>query len=158
TRPLRGHSRRAGGRGDARLRGRRPLFAPARAACRISPLAVPSLARGALSTFCLLGSRVLLVALKFAAMKLAEWLVANGVKRIDFARSIGVSPGAITQFCKEGHAWISWETAAMILRQTDGAVTPNDFLGLVSSRAQQTDKEGNIVSDRVSSAIAAFRA
>ena len=91
-------------------------------------------------------------------MKLAEWLMAKGVKRIDFARSIGVSPGAITQFCKEGQAWISRETATSILRETGGAVTPNDFLGLAGDGSHPAEMEGNIVSDRVSSAIAAFKA
>ena len=29
-------------------------------------------------------------------MKLSDWLRRNGVKRADFARRIGVSPGAVT--------------------------------------------------------------
>ena len=63
-------------------------------------------------------------------MKLEDWLKNKGMKRADFARSIGVSPGAVTQFCNQQGAWISRETATMILRETKGAVTPNDFLGL----------------------------
>jgi 3,4-dihydroxy 2-butanone 4-phosphate synthase/GTP cyclohydrolase II len=89
-------------------------------------------------------------------MKLAAWLEANCVKRVDFARSIGVSPGAVTQFCNQSGAWISRETATMILRETNGAVTPNDFLGL-SSTASAIWK-GNSVADSVSSAIAGFKA
>jgi 3,4-dihydroxy 2-butanone 4-phosphate synthase / GTP cyclohydrolase II len=40
-------------------------------------------------------------------MKLADWLIRNGVKRSDFARRIGVSPGAITQICRDAGAWVS---------------------------------------------------
>jgi 3,4-dihydroxy 2-butanone 4-phosphate synthase/GTP cyclohydrolase II len=61
-------------------------------------------------------------------MKLAEWLTRNGVKRADFARRIGVSPGAVTQICREDGGWVSRETAQRILAETHGAVTPNDFL------------------------------
>ncbi|MGO9772253.1 MAG: 3,4-dihydroxy-2-butanone-4-phosphate synthase [Roseiarcus sp.] len=61
-------------------------------------------------------------------MKLADWLMRNGVKRADFARRIGVSPGAVTQICREDGAWVSRETAQRIRAQTRGAVTPNDFL------------------------------
>ena len=62
-------------------------------------------------------------------MKLAEWLARNGVKRADFARRIGVSPGAVTQVCRDDGAWLSRETAQRIVAETRGAVTPNDFLG-----------------------------
>ncbi|KLK93174.1 3,4-dihydroxy-2-butanone 4-phosphate synthase [Microvirga vignae] len=61
-------------------------------------------------------------------MKLAEWLSRNGVSRVEFARRIGVTPGAITQMCNSGHAWLSRDTAELIARETRGAVTPNDFL------------------------------
>ena len=69
-------------------------------------------------------------------MKLAAWLKAKGVSRADFARSIGVSPGAVTQFCNQDRAWISRETATLILKETNGAVTPNDFLGLAPGNAE----------------------
>ena len=62
-------------------------------------------------------------------MKLAEWLTRSAVKRADFARRIGVSPGAVTQMCREDGAWASRETAQRIFVETRGAVTPNDFLG-----------------------------
>ena len=58
-------------------------------------------------------------------MKLAEWLTRSGVKRADFARRIGVSPGAVTQMCREDGAWASRETAQRIFVQTRGTVTPN---------------------------------
>ncbi|SCY90579.1 3,4-dihydroxy-2-butanone-4-phosphate synthase [Microvirga guangxiensis] len=61
-------------------------------------------------------------------MKLAEWLSRNGVSRVEFARRIGVTPGAITQMCNSEHAWLSRDTAELIARETRGAVTPNDFL------------------------------
>ncbi|MFI5012984.1 MAG: 3,4-dihydroxy-2-butanone-4-phosphate synthase [Hyphomicrobiales bacterium] len=89
-------------------------------------------------------------------MRLEDWLKAKGVKRVDFARSIGVSPGAVTQFCNQHGAWISRETATMILRETGGDVTPNDFLGLAGGNS--ANWRGNSVADSVSSAISAFKA
>src|ERR1700730_3311781 len=89
-------------------------------------------------------------------MKLEDWLRNKGMKRADFARSIGVSPGAVTQFCNQDGAWISRETATMILRETKGAVTPNDFLGLSGSNGMNW--KGNSVADSVTSAITAFKA
>jgi 3,4-dihydroxy 2-butanone 4-phosphate synthase/GTP cyclohydrolase II len=62
-------------------------------------------------------------------MKLGDWLKRNSVTRADFARRIGVSAGAVTLICREQGAWISRETAERIVAETDGAVTPNDFLG-----------------------------
>ena len=61
-------------------------------------------------------------------MKLAEWLSRNGMSRVEFARRIGVTPGAITQMCNSDHAWLSRDTAELIARETRGGVTPNDFL------------------------------
>ena len=60
-------------------------------------------------------------------MKLAEWLTAHAVTRSSFAKRIGVTPGAVTQMCGQG-AWVSRDTAELILRETAGGVTPNDFL------------------------------
>ena len=61
-------------------------------------------------------------------MKLGDWLKRNQVSRTDFARRIGVSPGAVTLICREHGSWISRETAERIVAETQGAVTPNDFL------------------------------
>jgi 3,4-dihydroxy 2-butanone 4-phosphate synthase/GTP cyclohydrolase II len=61
-------------------------------------------------------------------MKLAEWLSRNGMSRVEFARRIGVTPGAITQMCNFDQAWLSRDTAELIARETRGGVTPNDFL------------------------------
>ena len=84
-------------------------------------------------------------------MKLADWLTRNNVKRSDFARRIGVSPGAVTQICKGEGAWVSRETAEQILAQTRGAVTPNDFLALAP-----TSNQGNEMSHIVTQAVEAF--
>ena len=61
-------------------------------------------------------------------MRLAEWLLQKRMSRIEFARRIGLTPGAITQLCNSDHAWMSRETAELIAREPRGAVTPNDFL------------------------------
>ena len=61
-------------------------------------------------------------------MKLGDWLKRNQVTRADFARRIGVSPGAVTLICREHRSWLSRETAERIVAETQGAVTPNDFL------------------------------
>jgi 3,4-dihydroxy 2-butanone 4-phosphate synthase/GTP cyclohydrolase II len=84
-------------------------------------------------------------------MKLADWLTRNGVKRSDFARRIGVSPGAVTQICRDEGAWVSRETAEQILAQTGGAVTPNDFLALAPLA-----NKGNEMSHNVTQAVEAF--
>jgi 3,4-dihydroxy 2-butanone 4-phosphate synthase/GTP cyclohydrolase II len=61
-------------------------------------------------------------------MKLGDWLKRNQMSRADFARRIGVSPGAVTLICREHGSWLSRETAERIVAETQGAVTPNDFL------------------------------
>ena len=66
-------------------------------------------------------------------MKLSDWLRANKVKRGDFARRIGLTPGAVTQICNGPSAWMSRDTAEAILRATGGAVTPNDLLDAPSN-------------------------
>jgi len=82
-------------------------------------------------------------------MKLADWLAHNRVKRVDFARAIGVSPGAVTLICRGERAWVSRETAERIVAQTRGAVTPNDFLELDSPEARP-------MSDSVNETLEAF--
>lgn len=63
-------------------------------------------------------------------MKLTNWLDREGMTRVELARRLGVSPAAVTQLCNNQAAWMSRETAALILRVTNGAVTPNDFMGV----------------------------
>src|SRR5580704_17185990 len=83
-------------------------------------------------------------------MKLADWLLRNGVKRGDFARRIGLSPGAVTQICREAGAWLTRETAERIVAETRGAVTPNDFLAIAPF------DRGKEMTHPVSEAIEAF--
>ena len=67
-------------------------------------------------------------------MRLADWLRSNRISRTDFARRIGLSNAAVTQLCNHQAAWMSRETAATIMRETGGAVTPNDFLDAAAQR------------------------
>ena len=82
-------------------------------------------------------------------MRLADWLRQNNVSRVDFARRIGVSPGSITQLCNYETAWMTRETAALIARETRGAVTPNDFLAFA--------REDHAVPHSVTEAIEALK-
>jgi 3,4-dihydroxy 2-butanone 4-phosphate synthase/GTP cyclohydrolase II len=68
-------------------------------------------------------------------MKLADYLKANGIKRTDFARSIGVSPQTITGWC-EGTFGISSKRAQAVLDETKGEVTPNDFFDVEKASAE----------------------
>jgi len=83
-------------------------------------------------------------------MKLGDWLQHHNVSRTDFARRIGLSKGAISQICNQDDAWVSRETALLILRETDGAVTPNDFL------MRQTTLEATAVNRSITEAIQAI--
>jgi len=86
-------------------------------------------------------------------MELSGWLERNKTPRSTFARAVGVSPGRITQIC-EGEL-PSLELAERIARETAGAVTPNDFLGLVPSQQWIN----NLMSDtqqRIATAVEAF--
>jgi 3,4-dihydroxy 2-butanone 4-phosphate synthase/GTP cyclohydrolase II len=74
-------------------------------------------------------------------MKLAAWLSRKRISRVEFARRIGVTPGAVTQLCNNDLAWLSRETAATIARETRGAVTPNDFLSLKEGPMPQSVTE-----------------
>ena len=72
-------------------------------------------------------------------MKLDDWLKRNSISRADFARRTGLSKGSISQICNQDTAWVSRETAQLILRETGGAVTPNDFLEIRRSRGEDPD-------------------
>jgi len=72
-------------------------------------------------------------------MKLTHWLARNRISRQEFARRIGVTPGAITQLCNYEGVWLSRDTAEVILRETRGAVTPNDFISSSLNMRQETD-------------------
>ena len=86
-------------------------------------------------------------------MKLAQWLEGHRIRRGDFARRIGVSPGAITLMCRGEGAWVSRETAERVLSETQGAVTPNDFLGLTSDTMRTSAMSRSVIE-----AIEAFAA
>jgi 3,4-dihydroxy 2-butanone 4-phosphate synthase/GTP cyclohydrolase II len=83
-------------------------------------------------------------------MRLADWLRSNRISRTDFARRIGLSNAAVTQLCNHQAAWMSRETAATIMRETGGAVTPNDFLDAAA-------RKDAAMSHSVNEAIEAFR-
>lgn len=60
-------------------------------------------------------------------MQLADYLKTNGIKRIEFAARIGVSPQTITGWC-EGKFWPTRERAQKIFDETKGEVTPTDLM------------------------------
>ncbi|MCA6108157.1 helix-turn-helix domain-containing protein [Bradyrhizobium cenepequi] len=60
-------------------------------------------------------------------MKLTDWLRREERRRSAFAASVGVSPATITGLCN-GTVWVGRELAKRILDETNGEVTPNDFL------------------------------
>ncbi len=84
-------------------------------------------------------------------MKLTDWLKRNSVSRSDFARRIGVSPGAVTLICRDDGGWLSRETAERIVAETGGAVTPNDFL-----LTPPVSRKGHAMNHPVTEAIEAF--
>src|SRR5215217_9675688 len=86
-------------------------------------------------------------------MDLSGWLERNKTPRSAFARAVGVSPGRITQIC-EGEL-PSLELAERIARETAGAVTPNDFLGLVPSQ-QWINSLMSDSQQRIATAVEAF--
>ena len=77
-------------------------------------------------------------------MKLSDWLRRHNVKRSEFARRIGVSPGAVTQICREDGAWPSRETAERIVVETGGAVTPNDFFTVLAVGGEENDMSNSV--------------
>ncbi|HUO54690.1 MAG TPA: 3,4-dihydroxy-2-butanone-4-phosphate synthase [Rhodoblastus sp.] len=87
-------------------------------------------------------------------MKLADWLRKSGVSRIEFSRRLGLTPGAVTQLCNQESVWMSRETAQAIARETEGAVTPNDFLPEVGV---ENKMEGRSVTHSVIQAIEAIK-
>lgn len=73
-------------------------------------------------------------------MKLSEWLDtpnSDGTrKRRDvFAARIHVTPQMISAYCS-GNIWPSKPTMQLIMSETDGAVTPNDFIEMPQEAAQ----------------------
>lgn len=68
-------------------------------------------------------------------MKLSDYLTTHQIRRGDFARSVGVSGGWITQLC-DGDGWPSREVAERISAATGGLVTANDFAAPAESAPQ----------------------
>jgi 3,4-dihydroxy 2-butanone 4-phosphate synthase / GTP cyclohydrolase II len=62
-------------------------------------------------------------------MLLADWLIREKIKRIDFAKRIDVTPQTITGYC-DGDFWPKKAVAERIFKETNGEVTPNDFLSI----------------------------
>jgi len=60
-------------------------------------------------------------------MKFAEWIKASGMRRVEIARQLGISPGHVTDLCNS-RFWPTRSLARRIFRLTKGQVTPNDFL------------------------------
>ena len=59
-------------------------------------------------------------------MRLADWLAREGVTRTAFAERIRVKPSHITGLCN-GASYPSMKLAQAIKRETNGAVTPDDW-------------------------------
>ncbi|NVK35491.1 MAG: 3,4-dihydroxy-2-butanone-4-phosphate synthase [Rhodobacteraceae bacterium] len=83
-------------------------------------------------------------------MRLDQWLSDRKETRIAFARRADLSPASVTALCNDPNAWVSRDMARKIAEATNGSVTPNDFLGLA------TTKEHPVSQTRVAEAIRAF--
>lgn len=77
-------------------------------------------------------------------MKLAEWLDlpnpdGSRKRRDEFAARIKVTPQMISAYCADGSkaTWPSRERQKLIFTETDGAVTPNDWVGIEEGAASQ---------------------
>ena len=81
----------------------------------------------------------------YSKMKLHEWIAFAGITRSEFSRRTGISKARITQLC--AGAWMNRETAVAIVRETRGAVTPNDWLDL---QPAQSTAARSVVSECVS--------
>ena len=83
-------------------------------------------------------------------MRLADWLRAHSVTRSGFARRIGVPGGAVRRLGGPGGG-VARHPAELILRETAGGVTPNDFLpGLFPFRdGAKTMTEQRAVTDAI---------
>ncbi len=83
-------------------------------------------------------------------MRLDHWLSQTGESRSAFARRANLSAASVTALCNDPNVWVSRDMARKIAEATEGAVTPNDFLGL------STTKEHPVSQARVAEAIRAF--
>jgi plasmid maintenance system antidote protein VapI len=60
-------------------------------------------------------------------MKLAAYLVEEGLTNAAFARMAELSEGTVSLLCRD-EIWLSRATAEKILKASNGKVTPNDFM------------------------------
>lgn len=61
--------------------------------------------------------------------KLADWLKDRKIKRQDFAKQVGVSAPYMTGLCQDPpRYWASREVWERIGAETNGEITPNDFV------------------------------
>lgn len=60
-------------------------------------------------------------------MLLSDFLSMAGIRRNRFAERIGVAPSYITALCN-GSVWPGLDVMRRIVKETSGAVGPNDFL------------------------------
>lgn len=60
-------------------------------------------------------------------MKLSSYFETTGRQKGEFAKAIGVTPQMISAYIN-GDIWPSKERMKLIVDETGGAVTPNDFL------------------------------
>ena len=68
-------------------------------------------------------------------MQLKKWREANKLSSADAAELIGVSPVTLWRW-ESGRSIPPEREMRAVLNATDGAVTPNDFFGLVESEAE----------------------
>jgi hypothetical protein len=75
-------------------------------------------------------------------MTLIEYFEATGDSQRELARRCGIHEGRLSLLKREGGFPASQAQAMAILRETDGLVTPNDFLpeGTLPKRAQRVPK------------------
>jgi 3,4-dihydroxy 2-butanone 4-phosphate synthase/GTP cyclohydrolase II len=75
-------------------------------------------------------------------MNLLEYFEATGDSQRELARRCGIHEGRMTILKRAGGFPASQAQAMMILRETNGLVTPNDFLpeGTLPKRAQRVPK------------------
>jgi 3,4-dihydroxy 2-butanone 4-phosphate synthase/GTP cyclohydrolase II len=60
-------------------------------------------------------------------MRLPEWIEQSGMRRVEIARHLGISPGSLTDLCNN-RFWPTRSLAQRIWRLTQGEVGPNDYL------------------------------
>ena len=70
-------------------------------------------------------------------MKLRDYLDMRAITQAEFAGRIGISNAEISRILA-GLRHPNPNTMRAIMRETDGAVTPNDFFGLSASDTSET--------------------